>query len=475
MNFIETTDLDTNPLDKDFDALCLARLEQHFGLDFSSKVVVVGIGITGVSVASYLEKLGLHFAIVDSRSKPPLMADFTARYPEVPIFTGGFDASAFAVATHLIVSPGVTLNEPAIRQALARGVVCLSDIDIFACAVADKNVVAITGSNGKSTVTTMVGDMFKAAGRKVGVGGNLGTPALDLLKPELENYVLELSSFQLERTTKLNAKAATVLNLSADHLDRHNGLADYAHQKATVFNGDGVLVLNAEDPVVMAMRQGREQRTYLTFGLAGSQADFTVATMDEVDYLVHQEQRLMSVSELPLEGGHNVANALAALALGYAVGLDYASMCKALKKFQGLAHRMQKVGVVKQVTWINDSKATNIGACVAALQGYIKPLILIAGGDAKGADMQELVPAIRAKVKSVILMGKDGPLIDAALAGCVPTTVVKNMQQAVKAASELAVAGDTVLLSPACASLDQFKDYKDRGNQFAKAVLELPA
>lgn len=475
MNFAELRETDIEQLDTVDIETNLARLKQHFNLDLASKVVVVGIGITGVSVAGYLEKLGLRFAIVDSRSKPPMMADFAAKHPEVPIFSGGFDAAAFAVATHVIVSPGVTLHEPAIQQALIRGAVCLSDIDLFACAAEGKSVVAITGSNGKSTVTTMVGDMVRNAGKKVGVGGNLGTPALDLLNPEIEVYVLELSSFQLERTTLLNAAAATVLNLSADHLDRHDGIEDYARQKAAVFNGNGVMVLNAEDPLVIAMANERQERTILTFGLSGSDADFTVISVEGTECLAHGQQPLMPVADLPLEGAHNVANALAALALGHAIGLEYTSMCKTLKKFQGLAHRMQKVGVVKQVTWINDSKATNIGACVAALQGYIRPLILIAGGDAKGADMQELVPAIKAKVKGVVLMGKDAPLIEQVLAGCVPTYAANNMQQAVKIAAEISVAGDTVLLSPACASLDQFRDYKDRGNQFTKAVMELSA
>lgn len=451
----------------------LAQLQAHFDLDLSSKVLVVGIGITGVSVANFLAKLQLRYAMVDSRSKPPLMTDFITKYPEVPVFTGGFDASAFAVATHIIVSPGVTLDEQPIRQAIQRGAICLSDIDIFACAVGATPVIAITGSNGKSTVTTMVGDMVKAAGKKVGVGGNLGTPALDLVAADVAMYVLELSSFQLERTRLLNAAAATVLNVSADHLDRHEGMGDYAKQKSHVFNGDGVMVLNVEDPEVVAMaRAGRKQ---LTFGLAGTGADFSVLSVEGREFLAHDAQPLLAIADLPLEGSHNVANALAALALGHAVGLCADVMCRALKKFKGLAHRMQKVAVVRDVTWINDSKATNIGACVAALQGYQRPIVLIAGGDAKGADMQELVPAVKAKVKAVVLMGKDAPLIEQALNGCVPAYPANNMQQAVKIAAELALAGDAVLLSPACASLDQYRDYKDRGNQFAKAVQELPA
>ncbi len=399
------------------------------------------------------------------------MAEFAVNHSEIPVFTGGFDGAAFAVATHLIISPGVALSEPTIAGAIARGTKSLSDIDLF-CLSVEAPIIAITGSNGKSTVTTMVGEMAKMAGKKVGVGGNLGVPALDLIADETGIYVLELSSFQLERTSQLNAAAATVLNISADHLDRHASVADYANQKQIVFNGTGVMVLNADDPLVDAMRQQAGNRAILTFGLEHA-ADFYVAETAEGAYLMHHQQRLFAMADFPLEGLHNVANALAALALGFALKLDMQRMCAALKQFKGLAHRMQKVAVIDNVAWINDSKATNIGACVAALQGYTHPLVLIAGGDAKGADMLELVPAIQAKVKSVVLMGKDAPLIKQALNGCVPTYSASNMLQAVKIAAELAVAGDSVLLSPACASLDQFKDYKDRGDQFTRAVLAL--
>ncbi|MCX7089264.1 MAG: UDP-N-acetylmuramoyl-L-alanine--D-glutamate ligase [Methylococcales bacterium] len=446
-------------------------LKNAFDLDSNSKVVVVGLGITGMSIARYLDQLAIPYAMVDSRNKPPQMLEFAEQHPEIPVFTGGFDAAAFAVATHLIVSPGVSLNEPAIQGALVRGAINLSDIDLFSCS-ATAPIIAITGSNGKSTVTTMVGEMAKMDGKKVGVGGNLGVPALDLLSTDTALYVLELSSFQLERTTQLNAAAATILNVSADHLDRHADMADYTKQKQVVFNGSGVMVLNVDDPLVSAMQKDSVNRTVLTFGLEHT-ADFHVARENGVAYLMHHDQQLMPMAELPLEGSHNVANALAALALGSAVGLSIPKMCAALRIFKGLAHRMQKVATIEDVAWINDSKATNIGACVAALQGYTHPLILIAGGDAKGADMQDLVPAIQAKVKSIILMGKDAGLIEQALNGCVPVFSVPNMQQAVKVAAGIALAGDSVLLSPACASIDQFKDYKDRGEQFTRAVLAL--
>ncbi len=448
----------------------IALLKKNFALDpETAKVLVVGLGDTGISVAHYLQSLNFNFAITDSRNKPPMMEEFFQQMPDTPVFTGGFDQAAFKVATHLVVSPGVSLNEQAIMKAIANGSKIVSDIDLFACSI-DAPIVAISGSNGKSTVTTMLGEMAKATGMKVGVGGNLGTPALDLLALNAQLYVLELSSFQLERTSALNAAAATVLNVSADHLDRHVDMDEYAREKQRIFRGDGFMVINADDPVVSAMRNnGRET---FTFSI-NKQADFYLGYKDGVEYLMHNEICLMPLSELPLEGRHNAANALAALALGVAMGLDEQIMCDALRRFKGLNHRMQRVAEIRGVTWVNDSKATNIGACVAALQGYARKVILIAGGDAKGADMNELAPAIKEKAKSVVLMGKDAGLIKQALDGCVPVYSADNMAQAVQIAASLADAGESVLLSPACASLDQYKNYQDRGEKFTKAVLAL--
>ena len=451
-------------------ATIIHLLKKNFALDLDiSKVLVVGLGNTGISVARYLQKLGINFAITDSRDKPPSIDVFLQEMPDVPVFTGGFDEAAFKVATHLVVSPGVSLDEKSIIKAIANGAKVVSDFDLFACSV-DVPIVAITGSNGKSTVTTMLGEMAKAAGKKVIVGGNLGTPALDLLAQTAELYVLELSSFQLERTSVLNAAAATVLNVSADHLDRHASLAEYAREKQKVFSGNGVMVINADDPVVNAMRQS--DRNILTFSIK-KDADFYIARISDADYLMHNEQRLMPLAELPLEGRHNAANALAALALGVSIGLDEQAMCNALGTFKGLDHRMQRVAEIRGVTWVNDSKATNIGACVAALQGYESKVILIAGGDAKGADMSELAPAIKEKAKTVVLMGKDARLIGQALNGGVPVYSADNMVEAVQISARLAQTGDNVLLSPACASLDQYKNYQDRGEQFTKAVLGL--
>jgi UDP-N-acetylmuramoylalanine--D-glutamate ligase len=451
-------------------AAITASLKKYFDMDpQTAKVLVVGLGNTGISVAHYLHSLNFKFAITDSRDKPPMMDEFFQQMPDTPVFTGGFDAAAFMVATHLVVSPGVSLNEQAIIKAIAHGSKIVSDIDLFACSV-NVPVVAISGSNGKSTVTTMLGEMIKASGIEVGVGGNLGTPALDLLELNAKLYVLELSSFQLERTSALNAVAATVLNVSADHLDRHADLVEYVKEKQRVFRGDGVMVINIDDPLVVAMQD--DSKKVITFSIK-NKADFHLGFVGDTEYLMHRESCLMPLPELPLEGRHNAANALAALALGVAVGLDEQLMCESLRKFKGLSHRMQRVAEIRGVTWVNDSKATNIGACVAALQGYTRKVILIAGGDAKGADMDELTPAIKEKARCVVLMGKDAELIKRAINGCVPVYSADNMAQAVQIAADLAEVGESVLLSPACASLDQYKNYQDRGEKFTKAVLAL--
>ncbi len=449
----------------------LNNLDQHFKLNpLEARVLVVGLGATGYSVAQFLHQTPIKFAVIDSRSNPPSIENLREQMPDVPVFCGTFNQAAFDVATHLVISPGVSLQEPILHQAIQTGMTVMSDIDLFACAT-DKPIIAITGSNGKSTVTTMMGDLGKAAGVKTAIGGNLGTPALDLLQQNADLYALELSSFQLERTSVLNAAAATVLNVTPDHLDRHDGMEGYAGEKQRVFRGNGAMILNADDAWVVAMAETGRQ----TYRFSIEQpADFYLQTGPN-PALMFGSQVLMQASELPLEGAHNIANALAALALGHAVGLDLSAMCKALKRFKGLAHRMQKVADVKGVSWVNDSKATNIGACVAALQGYQRKVILLAGGDAKGADMQELVPAITAKSKAVIVMGKDAELINAAINGVVPVHFAANMKQAVAKAAELAEVGDTVLLSPACASLDQYKSYADRGNKFSEAVLGLAA
>ena len=446
-------------------------LDKQLSLNKNSKVLIVGLGETGISVAKFFQQQSIECAITDSRDKPPFYDALCKEYPDIPLFLGGFVKVAVDVATHLVVSPGVSLREESIQNAIISGIKIVSDIDLFACAT-EKPIVAITGSNGKSTVTTMLGAMGNAAGVKTAIGGNLGIPALDLLDETVKLYILELSSFQLERTSVLNARAATVLNISEDHMDRHDHIMEYANEKQKVFCGNGAMVLNQDDSIVNAM--GLKERETLTFSVEKKNG-FHIESKQNEDWLMNGKKALMKRSELPVQGLHNVANALASFALGTAIGLSNDAMCKALRVFKGLDHRMQKVAFVNGVTWINDSKATNIGACIAALKGYQDKVVLIAGGDAKGADMNELIPAIKSNTKCVVLMGKDAEKIDLAINGCVPAYRAKNIQEAVEIAAKNAEEGESVLLSPACASIDQYKNYKERGEQFTAAVMELAA
>lgn len=467
-----------------------ASLESLGLLAPKARVVVVGLGKTGLSAARFLRAQDIPFAVVDSREKPPGLAELRESCPDAAVFLGAFEQSAMAVATHLIVSPGVALSEPAMQRASAAGARLIGDMDLFAC-MARAPVIGITGANGKSTVTSLLGIMAQKAGKRVQVGGNLGTPALDLLDDQAELYVLELSSFQLERTELLRLAAATVLNISPDHMDRYADIQAYAEAKQRIFRGDGTMVLNADDPWVAAMSEA--DRCVVYFGLdAGKQPDYGVAYRNDSpdgtagspsaayaagdvpqEWLIAQGQPLLRSDEVAIKGRHNLANALAAVALGDAVGLPRTAMVEALRCFPGLDHRMQLVAKIDGVAWINDSKATNLGACIAALEGLAGKTVLIAGGDGKGADFAPLAEVAKAKVRAAVLMGRDAAKLDAVLHPVTATVRAANMKAAVAAARELAQPGDTVLLSPACASLDQYTDYQHRGRVFANAVREL--
>lgn len=443
--------------------------------------LIVGLGKTGLSCARFLARRGEVFSAIDSREQPPELAAFRSEFPEAVIHLGGFDPMVIFRAERLIVSPGVALSEAPIIAAVNRGAEAVGDIELFARAVqggtraaARVPVIAVTGANGKSTVTTLVGEMAADAGRAVRVGGNLGTPALDLLgDSEPDCYVLELSSFQLESTTSLNAAAAVVLNITPDHMDRYRSLDDYAAAKARIYHGDGVMVINADDPQVTAMAQ--RGRRISRFGLSAPAGDdFGVVERAGQPWLAQGERVLMSAAELRIKGLHNIANALAALALGSAVGLPMEGMLATLRRFAGLPHRTQWVATRAGVTWYNDSKGTNVGATLAALQGMPGKVVLIAGGIGKGQDFAPLKEAAAAKARAVVLIGRDAPLIERALQNAVPVVRAASMDEAVERARELAQSGDTVLLSPACASFDMFKGYDQRGDIYSAAVQRLP-
>jgi UDP-N-acetylmuramoylalanine--D-glutamate ligase len=431
--------------------------------------VVVGLGKTGASCLRYLAKRGIPVSATDTRRTPPGLAELGDLANSLDLRLGGFDLSLLDGASQVLMSPGVSLDEPIARAARDRGIDVLGDVELFARNV-QAPVIGITGTNGKSTVTSLVARMAAAAGRTVLAGGNLGEPALDLLEqPTPDLYVLELSSFQLETTYSLRLQAAVVLNVTADHLDRYPSVAAYALAKSRIFAHAATVVLNADDPLAAAMRGGKATRT-VTFSIERPDADFTLLQSGAQTLLARHGEGLLDVSRMKITGLHNAANALAALALGDAVGLPVAAMLDALVSFPGLSHRSEWIADVAGVRYIDDSKGTNVGATIAAVAGMPGPLVMIAGGEGKGQDFTPLAPAFRGKVRHAVLIGKDAPAVAAALAGVCTTETVASMQEAVAAAARIARAGDTVLLSPACASLDMFRDYGHRGDVFAAAV-----
>ena len=435
--------------------------------------VVVGLGITGLSCARHLHARGLSFVIVDTRDKPPGLDVVQREMPEVPVYTGSVPAGILSAATELIVSPGIAPDDQLLAEAVAAGVSVVGDIDLFV-REARAPVIGITGSNAKSTVTELLGLMARQAGLDVGVGGNLGTPALDLLQDSRELYVLELSSFQLERAGTLGLEVATVLNVSADHLDRHRNMLRYHQAKHRIFRGCKKVVVNADDPLTVPLVAEEVQQISWRLGEPGING-FGVRTTDGVDYLCRGFQSLLPVSELGIVGRHNVANALAALALGEGAGLSLESMCSALREFRGLPHRCELIARIAGVSYVNDSKGTNIGATTAALDGLggARDVLLIAGGQAKGADFGELRQAVENHCKLVVLIGEDAPTLHAALDGAAPIVLAGSMVEAVQITAGRAAEGDTVLLSPACASFDMFAGFAARGEAFADAVRAL--
>ncbi|WP_371365185.1 UDP-N-acetylmuramoyl-L-alanine--D-glutamate ligase [Pseudomonas sp. QL9] len=437
--------------------------------------IVVGLGKSGMSLVRFLARQGTPFAVADTRENPPELVTLRSQYPQVEVRCGELDADFLCRAQELYVSPGLSLRTPALIEAAARGVRMSGDVDLFA-RHAKAPIVAITGSNAKSTVTTLVGEMAAAAGKRVAVGGNLGTPALDLLADDVELYVLELSSFQLETCEPLNAAVATCLNVSEDHMDRYDGMADYHLAKHRIFRGAKQVVVNRADALsrpliadsVPCWTFGTDKPDFKAFGLIEEGGEKSLA---------FQFETLLPVRELKIRGAHNQSNALAALALGHAVGLPFEPMLQTLREFAGLAHRCQWVGEREGVNYYDDSKATNVGAALAAIEGLGADidgkLVLLAGGDGKGADFSALREPVAKFCRAVVLLGRDAELVGAALGDDVNKVRVQTLDEAVRKAAELAQTGDAVLLSPACASLDMFKNFEERGRLFAKAVEEL--
>ncbi len=450
----------------------------------SAKTLIVGMGVTGLACAKFLVKQGIPFCALDSRLQPPMLADFAALQPKPEIYLGSFDKAALQGIETLILSPGVAVKQPFIQLAYEQGIHVVGDIQLFADH-ANAPLIAITGSNGKSTVTTLLGELMQAAGYQVALGGNLGVAAIELLRdPAPDAYVLELSSFQLELVEQLRLTAAAVLNISEDHMDRYIGIAEYAASKARIFDAAQCCVFNKDDELVASMAMG----TRLAFTSKRPQAgEFGLLNIEGDLYLAYGDQPLLAVDALRLQGEHNYVNILAALALLSVFvqsqnekpvrpeSLFTPALIACLKSFAGLPHRSQWLAESDGVNWINDSKATNIASAQAAIDAVQGQVVLIAGGDGKGADFTQLQDVVERKVKALILLGQDASLLESALHELAPCWHAADMPEAVNLARQQAVAGDTVLLAPACASIDMFKNYQARGDAFARCVQEVTA
>ncbi len=441
-------------------------------------VLVLGLGETGLSMVRWLSAQSAHLRVADSRSAPPGLTEVGQYVPAGQIYCGNFNDALFDGIELIAISPGVPLRDPAVAKAVARGVAVVGDIELFAQSLPKDNrphILAITGANGKTTVTSMVEHLCKAAGKDAVAAGNISPAVLDVVlergvnQPEV--WVLELSSFQLETTYTLNADAATVLNISEDHLDRYADMDEYSAAKARIFSGCGVQVLNRDDERSLGMAS--KDCRIITFGLnpPGTESDFGMESIEGETWLMQGSQRLLKTSELQVAGTHNVANALAALALSRAIDFPMPTLLDALRSFKGLPHRVERVAEFDGITYYDDSKGTNVGATIAALQGLGCKAVLIAGGEGKGQDFTPLNPVVAQHARAVVLIGRDAPLIGAALNGCgVDVLRAEDMNDAVRLAAHLAQSGDAVLLSPACASFDMFRNYEHRAEVFVEAV-----
>lgn len=451
------------------------------------KVLVLGSGETGISMVKWLSYLGAQLTLADSRSNPPNQHFLDNLVPPQRRFFGDFESNLLNQIDVIVISPGVPLAEPIVQEAFKRNLPVFGDIELFALALNQlkqpkPTILAITGSNGKTTVTSMVGEMVRHAGWDVEVAGNIGPAVLNVLLQRLSSgilprcWVLELSSFQLETTQTLSPDSAVVLNISEDHFDRYVGLEDYAAAKARIFisNANNTQILNRDDPSVLAMALSDKKR--ITFGLnkPSSDIDFGLFESGSTLWLVEGRKQLLKANELQIPGMHNVANALAALALCRSVGLPYEPLVDALRKFKGLPHRMQKVATIQGVDYYDDSKSTNVGSAIAALNGMKGNIVLIAGGDGKGQDFSPLIEPIKQYVRSLVLLGRDAEKISHTIKGAAkPIHHVSTMEDAVQLSFLLAEPGDMVLLSPACASLDMFRNYIHRAEVFTAAVRKL--
>ncbi len=449
------------------------------------KVLVLGLGDTGLSALHWLDRQGAILSAADSRVNPPSVDDVIKRMPQVLIHTGPFDPAVLQQADLIVISPGVAISEPAVQAAIAHGVPVIGDVELFAqYRPKHAKVIAITGSNGKTTVTTLVGEICKEAGLKTIVAGNIGLPVLDALMIQTPDvYVLELSSFQLETTHHLTCDSATVLNISEDHMDRYADIDAYIAAKVRILAHAKTVVLNRDDPASLSLQAKTMQQAkhMVTFGLnaAPTIEDFGLVECDGESCLTSGQRKVLHANQLKISGLHNVSNALAAVALCSAIGIEKTIIVSALRHFKGLPHRVELVATISDIDFYDDSKGTNVGATCAAIAGMVKQgkpqkVVLIAGGDGKGQDFAPLLPAVKANARAVVLIGRDAALIEAVLLPSeIPMYHAVDLPEAVNIAQKVALSGDAVLLSPACASFDMFKNYVHRAEVFVEAVNNL--
>lgn len=438
-------------------------------------IVVIGLGVSGFSCVKHCVALGKPVVVMDSRQQPPMLADCRAQYADVDVVVGEIDPRYFTDAEAVIVSPGVALSELGLSDDELVNLPIMGELDLFLAAV-NAPLVAITGSNAKSTITTLVGEMATAAGVDVCIGGNLGVPMLDLLREKPPAwYILELSSFQLERCQQFHCEIGLITNLTPDHLDRYEDFADYVDVKMSLYRGCEQIVVNRDEPRVIDQWLGQSA---IDFGLSQVEGDyFYLGDHQGVQSIMKGGEYWLALDGCSLKVMHEVSNFMAGFSVGCLMGLSKQVMCDVAAKFQGLAHRCQLIAQRQGVDWYDDSKATNIGATIAAINGLHSSvkgrLIVMAGGQGKGADFSLLVNVFNENVDQLIVFGEDADLLRQAVGGCVKIDQVTDLNAAVNVASQLAVSDDVVLFSPACASFDQFKDYKHRGEMFQQYVKEL--
>ena len=440
------------------------------------RATVFGLGASGFSAVKYLAALGVEVEVQDSRDVAPFYSELTRQFPQVPVQLGQFTTPNLGRGDLAVVSPGISLSEPVIEKIRQQQVEIVGDIELFVRAC-PAPMLAITGSNGKTTVTTLVGQMLAAQGLNAPVAGNIGMPALDLLEGAIPDVVvLELSSFQLEATDSLKAKAAAILNLSPDHMDRYATVAQYLHAKQRILNGAITGIVSRDDPTLQAMEVSGAAEI-ISFGLDAPlrAVDYGIAADPHGDdWIVRGDVRILPAASLSMTGRHNLMNALAALALIESAGYPAnPPALAALSAFRGLPHRCELVLEREGVLWINDSKGTNPGAAEAALVGLDRPVVLIAGGQSKDADFSTLAQAIQRYARQVLLIGEDRVALAEAIGDRVPVTLADDLPQAVRLAARWAQSGDAVLFSPACASFDMFRDFAHRGEVFSDLVREM--